>query len=107
MANPSTSTKSIDRREYELVCGLLRDMRIQAELSQKALGDRLSRPQTFVSDVELAARRLDALQLREWARACGMTLTEFAQRLDKALDALPPPAKKAVKKASKKSSTTG
>jgi transcriptional regulator with XRE-family HTH domain len=98
MANPKKSTKSIDQREYEVVCLLLRAMRTKAKLSQEALGERLNRPQTFVSDCELSTRRLDAIQLRAWAQACGFTFTEFARRVDEALELLPsdsPPKKKA------------
>ncbi|WP_233842300.1 helix-turn-helix transcriptional regulator [Dyella sp. 2HG41-7] len=103
MANPANSTKSIDQREYEVVCRLLRALRTRAKLSQKELGERLNRPQTYVSDVELAGRRLDALQLRAFAQACGSSFTEFARRLDEALEVMPPPlAKKVAKKVAKK-----
>jgi transcriptional regulator with XRE-family HTH domain len=102
MANPTFSTKSIDQREYEVVCRLLRALRTRAKLTQKELGARLNRPQTFVSDVELAGRRLDALQLKAWANACGTTFEEFARRLDEALEVMPPtPAKPAAKRAKK------
>lgn len=108
MANPGTSTKSIDQREYEVVCRLLRALRTRAKLSQKELGERLSRPQTYVSDVELAGRRLDALQLRAWAQACESSFSEFARRLDETLEVMPPtPAKKVAKKAPKKNATSG
>jgi transcriptional regulator with XRE-family HTH domain len=103
MANPKSTTKSIDQREYEVVCRLLRALRTRAKLSQKALGERLNRPQTYVSDVELSARRLDALQLMAWTKACGSTFEEFARRLEDAIELMPPPpAKKAAKKATRK-----
>ena len=112
MANPTTSKKSIDTREYEVVCRLLCALRTRAKLSQRALAERLGRPQSFVGDVELAARRLDALQLRSWAEACGSTFTDFARRLDEALELMPAetpaPAKKAPnKRATKKNATPG
>lgn len=103
MASKKSRTKSIDKPEYEVVYSLLRTLRMRAKLSQIALGERLGRPQTFVSDCELGARRLDALQLREWCEACGSTFTEFARRLDETLELLPslgasaPSAKKANK----------
>ena len=98
----STKAKSIDKPEYEIVCRLLRAIRQRAKLSQGSLGEALGRPQTFVSDCELGARRLDALQLREWCQACGTSFADFARRLDETLEVLPPLAPLASKSKPKK-----
>lgn len=79
------ASKSIDQPEYQLVLDLIRAVRVEAGLSQQALTERLGRPQTYASDCELGARRMDALQLHQWCVACGTTLTVFAERLEKAL----------------------
>ena len=64
---------------------LLREIRIEAGLTQMELAVRIERDQTFVSKYESGQRRLDALELREICQAIGMTLEEFAGRLEKAL----------------------
>lgn len=81
------ASKSIDQPEYQLVLDLIRAVRVEAGLSQQALTERLGRPQTYASDCELGARRMDALQLHQWCLACGTTLTVFAKRLEAALAA--------------------
>jgi transcriptional regulator with XRE-family HTH domain len=90
------SKKSIDKPEYSVVCALLRDARLKAGLSQQTLGLYMDYPQSFVSAAELASRRLDPLQLRSWCLACGITLEEFARRLEAALalESLRPKQKK-------------
>ncbi len=80
-----SAPKSIDQPEYQLVLDLLRAVRVEAGLSQLALTERLGRPQTYASDCELGARRMDALQLHQWCVACGTTLTDFSRRLEAAL----------------------
>jgi len=77
--------KSIDKPEYSTVCALLRAIRLKARLSQATLGLYLDQSQSFVSAAELESRRLDALQLREWCIACGITLEDFSRRLEEAL----------------------
>ena len=95
--------KSIDQAEYQVVLDLIRTVRIEAELSQQALGRLLGRPQTYASDSELGVRRLDALQLHQWCVACGTTLTAFSGRLERALaegaEDLPQPPQRARSKA--------
>lgn len=65
----------------------LRQAREDACLTQAALGGRLGRDQRYVSDIEVGVRRLDLLQVSDWARACGLDLTKFAAAVQAALDA--------------------
>jgi transcriptional regulator with XRE-family HTH domain len=60
-------------------------MRVESGLTQVDLAERIERDQTFVSKYESGQRRLDALELREICQAIGITLEEFARRLEKAL----------------------
>lgn len=64
---------------------LLRDMRIEAGLTQTELAARLETDQTFVSKYETGERRLDILEVREICRAIGITLAQFIRRLEKQL----------------------
>ena len=64
---------------------LLREMRIEAGLTQVDLAARIEKDQAYVSRYESGQRRLDVLEVREICQAIGITLEEFARRLEKAL----------------------
>jgi transcriptional regulator with XRE-family HTH domain len=64
---------------------LLREIRLAAGLRQADLAKRLDQPQSFVSKYETGERRLDILELRVICQALGLSLTEFASRLEDAL----------------------
>jgi len=63
---------------------LLREVRADAGLSQDALAKRMGRPQSFVSKYETGARQLDIVELFEVCVACGLTLSKFVARLERA-----------------------
>lgn len=77
-------TRRQAQRVREALPKLLRDMRDGAGLSQVALAERIGRPQSFVSKYENGARRLDVVELFELCAACGLTLSRFAARLERA-----------------------
>lgn len=77
--------KSLHKAEYRLVFAALRAAREDAGLLQRELGERLDRPVSFVSDVELGLRRIDLLQAREWCTACGISFPQFTTDLDAAI----------------------
>jgi len=77
--------KSIHRPEYDVVLGCLVEARRNAGLTQKELAERIQRTQGYVSASELGDRRLDILQLDDWARGCRISLTELAEMMDAAL----------------------
>lgn len=70
------------REDREILLELLRQIRTEAGLRQRALAARLGKPQSFVSKYETGERRLDILELRAVCRACDVSLTEFAARLE-------------------------
>jgi transcriptional regulator with XRE-family HTH domain len=74
--------KSIYSEPYEVLTGLLRDLRHEAGLTQTEVADRLGKPQSFVSKYEAGERRLDLIELRAIAGALGMKLTRFVQRFE-------------------------
>jgi len=65
--------------------GLLREMRIEAGLTQTDLAAHIGKHQAYVSRYESGQRRLDVLEVREICEAVGITLEKFARRLEKAL----------------------
>jgi transcriptional regulator with XRE-family HTH domain len=78
-------TKTIHRHEYQVLLRLLREQRESAGKTQIDCSQALGRSQSFISDVERGARRLDLIQLRDLCIFLGITLPEFIERFEKQL----------------------
>ena len=66
------ATKAQHEKHYQTVPALLRKLREECELSQRALGDKLKRPQSWIYNCECGNRRVDVGEFAEWATACGV-----------------------------------
>lgn len=55
---------------YRKLPPLLREMRERAGLTQRALGKRLGKPQSWVYNCETANRRVDVTEFLLWCRGC-------------------------------------
>jgi transcriptional regulator with XRE-family HTH domain len=77
--------KKIYMAQRARLVGLLREMRIEANLTQVDLAVRIEKDQAYVSRYESGQRRLDVLEVREICQAIGSTLEEFVERLEKTL----------------------
>ncbi|MBA3312565.1 MAG: helix-turn-helix domain-containing protein [Planctomycetota bacterium] len=66
---------------------LLRDLRREQGLRQADVAARVGEPQSFVSKYETGERRLDVIALREVCHVLGVSLAEFAERLEARLAA--------------------
>lgn len=86
--------KSIHRPHHQRVYARLREAREQAELTQVQMAVRLKTTQAWVSSVETGLTRLDLVQVWEWCRACGTTLTAFAAQVEADFEVLPPESPK-------------
>jgi transcriptional regulator with XRE-family HTH domain len=75
---------TIHLAEYAVVVELLREVRIEAGLTQAALGEVLGRNQTFISHIERAEWRIDLIQWLAWVAECGVKPEQFLRRLEKA-----------------------
>lgn len=71
--------------QRDRLISLLREMRIEAGLTQAELAARVKNHQVYVSRYESGQRRLDVLEVREICHAIGVTLEDFVKRLEKAL----------------------
>ncbi len=78
-------SKRSPRSDQEALVALLREIRGEAGLRQIDLAKKLGEPQPFVSRYESGERRLDVLELRQVCQAVGITLEEFAARLERRL----------------------
>ncbi|MEM7544634.1 MAG: helix-turn-helix transcriptional regulator [Pseudomonadota bacterium] len=63
-------TKSLRTSEHVYLCKRLRQVRLDAGLTQADLADRLDKPQSFVAKVETQERRLDVIEFAMWMAAC-------------------------------------
>jgi len=76
-------TKAQHSRPYLRLLEHLRALRHEAGLTQRDLGKRLKKPQSWVHNCETANRRLDVTEFIAWAKACGVEPTvAFARFLD-------------------------
>ncbi len=58
--------------DYRPLPGLLRRLREEAGLTQRDLGERLNKPQSWVYTCESANRRVDVTEFVAWCRGCGV-----------------------------------
>ncbi len=72
--------------QHEKLQELLKKIRLEKEIRQIELAEKLGVPQSFVSKYEVGDRRLDILELRRVCSAIGITLQEFIHRLEEILD---------------------
>ena len=57
---------------YRVLPGFLRQMREKADLTQRQLGKKLNKPQSWVYNGETANRRVDITEFISWSKACGI-----------------------------------
>lgn len=65
--------KSQHAAAYRALPPLLRALRDEAGLSQRALGDELGKPQSWIHNCEVGNRRVDVAEFCAWSGACGVT----------------------------------
>ncbi|MFD6073609.1 helix-turn-helix domain-containing protein [Amycolatopsis lurida] len=73
--------KSIYSAEYQRLCAVLRELRLEAGLTQVQVAERLQEPQSFVSKYEAGERRLDVVELHHVAAALGSNVQAVVERL--------------------------
>ena len=76
-------TKSQHLSRYEAVPGFLRQLREQADLTQRQIGEILGRPQSWVYNCETGNRRVDVAEFCDWCRACNIPPANAIRRLDR------------------------
>jgi transcriptional regulator with XRE-family HTH domain len=65
------------RRRYARFLGKLKQARMEAELTQVEVANRIKRPQSFVSKIESGERRIDIVELDELAKLYRRSLDFF------------------------------
>ena len=74
------SSKALQSRRYRAFLALLRQARTEAGLTQVEAARLLRRTQTWVSKCELGERRVDFVELEDFAAAYGKSLEWFGTR---------------------------
>ena len=57
-------------KRYRPILKLLLQLREEADLTQRELGGRLKRPQSWVHNCETGNRRVDVAEFCSWCEAC-------------------------------------
>ena len=63
------------------MCELLRKWRTDAELTQRALAQRLNKPYSYVWKVEASERRIDPVEFVAWCKACDVSPATAISRI--------------------------
>jgi len=77
---PMGSAKALHTTRYRAFLSRLRQARVEAGLTQEEVAARLGRPQTWVSKCELGERRVDFVEIEDFAAACEKPLEFFRTR---------------------------
>lgn len=59
-------SKSVYSKDYKDIIERLKKARIEADLSQQAVADKLSKPQSYISKIESGERRLDVAEMKKF-----------------------------------------
>ncbi len=65
------------RVKYQNFIKRLRKARLEAGLTQVEAGKRLKKPQAYISKIERGERRVDAVELAEFAKLYNKPLDDF------------------------------
>lgn len=63
--------RGFQTRAYKTLCELMREMRVNANMTQRDLGAKLHVTHTYVHKVEVGDRRIDPLEFVAWCEATG------------------------------------
>lgn len=60
-------SKYIHEEEYKNIISRLKQARLDAELSQQAVADKLGKPQSYIAKIETWERRVDVAEIKKLA----------------------------------------
>ena len=75
-------TKAQHLAHYAPIPGILRRLREEAGLTQRQIGAKLRRPQSWVYNCETGNRRVDVAEFCAWCRACGVPPANAIRRIE-------------------------
>jgi transcriptional regulator with XRE-family HTH domain len=75
------SPRGFHGKEYETLCKLLKQMRLDARMTQAQMGEELNMTQGMVAKIENGERRIDPIEFCRWCKATGLEPADGIQRL--------------------------
>ncbi len=75
------SPKAQHAMKYRALPAFLRQTRENEGMTQRELGHKLGKPQSWVYNCETGNRRVDVTEFAQWARACDVDAVEAFKRL--------------------------
>ncbi len=69
--------KSVYSKDYKDIIERLKRARIEANLSQQEVADKLGKPQSYISKIESGERRLDVAEMKNFAQIYKKPLEYF------------------------------
>lgn len=69
--------KSVYSKDYKEIIERLKRARIEVDLSQQVVADKLGKPQSYISKIESGERRLDVAELKELIKIYKKDITHF------------------------------
>ena len=75
----STTNKTIYSKDHKHLVERLKKARMQAGLNQKYVASKIGRTQSYISKLESGQRRIDIVQLKEFAKIYKKPLDFFVQ----------------------------
>ena len=79
--------RPLHQGDYAVLVHLVREIRLEAGLTQAQLAEKLGVDQSLISKVERRARRLDVAELRTLCLVLGVDLATFVVRFEAASSA--------------------
>jgi len=76
----------IETQQRKILLNLLRELREKKAIRQVDIAEQLGVPQSFISKYESGTRNLDILEVRKICQLLGISLTDFAKKLEDSLD---------------------
>ena len=78
--------KAQHNKAYKALPPMLKEMREQANMSQRDIGKILNKPQSYIYNCECLNRRLDITEFILWSKACGVDPKKAFAKLLKAIE---------------------
>ena len=75
--------RTLHSPEHARLCGLLKELRQRADLTQAELAERLAVSQGLVSKLEAGEVRVDLLQLRQMLQALDVDVVAFVRAFER------------------------
>lgn len=89
---------SVHKHEQQVLCSLLRELRLATGLRQDQVAEQMGTSQTTISEIELGQRGVDLLVCRRLVGVYGADWEAFIAELERRLSVSPRPAHELVKR---------